>query len=230
VNASLAAHTLLIAAVILVPSLWPIEMPDIPDYVVRLVYNPPPPPPPPLPRGNPFLRKQELPKPATTAEVEPQKPTLTMPVEDAPLRPEDRVNVSEQAGSANGSDAGMPEGMESGVVGGVPGGVPGGVVGGCVGCTGDNPVMDYDQPPKLIKTVRPQYPQEAFVKKVEGDVLVEILIDATGRVVRARVLQSIPQLDAAAIQTVYQWQFSPAVKQGRPVATIAHAPVRFRIL
>ena len=36
-------------------------------------------------------------------------------------------------------------------------------------------------------------------------------------------------LDAAALQTVYQWVFSPAVKGGRPVATVASAPVTFRI-
>ncbi len=46
---------------------------------------------------------------------------------------------------------------------------------------------------------------------------------------RARVIQSIPLLDAAALQTVYQWVFQPAVKHGRPVATIAQAPVAFRI-
>ncbi len=59
--------------------------------------------------------------------------------------------------------------------------------------------------------------------------LVEIMIDSSGRVVRARILQSVPLLDAAAIQTVYQWVFQPAVKRGRPVPTIAQAPVSFRI-
>jgi hypothetical protein len=42
-------------------------------------------------------------------------------------------------------------------------------------------------------------------------------------------MQSIPLLDAAAVQTVYQWIFSPAMKNGRPVATLAEAPVTFRI-
>ena len=36
-------------------------------------------------------------------------------------------------------------------------------------------------------------------------------------------------LDQAAIQTVMQWQFTPALKKGRPVATWANAPVSFRI-
>ena len=43
------------------------------------------------------------------------------------------------------------------------------------------------------------------------------------------MLQSVPALDAAAIQTVKEWVFSPAIKHGRPVATIAQAPVAFRI-
>jgi protein TonB len=64
--------------------------------------------------------------------------------------------------------------MEGGVDGGVVGGVPGGVLGGVVGGTGDVPVpeMDYDRPPRLIRQTKPKYPQEAFVKKVEGVVLV----------------------------------------------------------
>jgi outer membrane biosynthesis protein TonB len=47
--------------------------------------------------------------------------------------------------------------------------------------------------------------------------------------VQARVVKSIPLLDAAARQTVLQWVFAPAIKNGRPVSTIASAPVTFRI-
>jgi protein TonB len=111
----------------------------------------------------------------------------------------------------------------------VVGGVPGGVLGGVVGGTGDGPVLDYDQPPRPIKLTKPVYPQEAFVKKIEGVVEVDILIDANGRVVNARIKRSIPLLDAAALQCVREWIFSPAMKGGRPVATLAQAPVTFRI-
>ena len=120
---------------------------------------------------------------------------------------------------------GMEGGVESGMIGGEPGGKPGGVPGG----NGKNPVQDYDVPPRLIRQTRPRYPEEAFTKNVEGTVLVEILIDASGRVARTRVLQSVPLLDAAARDTVGQWLFQPAVKHGIPVASIAHAPVRFSI-
>lgn len=91
------------------------------------------------------------------------------------------------------------------------------------------PVMDYDAPPRPIKITRPRYPVEAFDKKIEGTVLVEILIGSTGRVVSARVIQSVPLLDEAAATTACQWIFEPAVKDGRQVPTIAHAPIAFRI-
>jgi periplasmic protein TonB len=192
-------------------------------------YNPPPPPPPPLPKGSAMLERAEPAKPVTP-DPKPQKPDFKVDIpKEEPLKPEARTPESEQHGSPTGSDVGMAEGMEVGVEGGVVGGVPGGVIGGVIGGTGDGPVLDYDQPPRPIKITKPQYPQEAFVKKIEGTVEVEILIDAGGNVARARVLQSIPALDQAALQTVYQWRFSPAIKNGHPVATIARAPVMFRI-
>jgi TonB family protein len=48
-------------------------------------------------------------------------------------------------------------------------------------------------------------------------------------VARARLLKSVPGLDQAALDTVNQWRFSAAMKNGRPVATIARAPVMFVI-
>jgi periplasmic protein TonB len=228
---SIAGHLLATAAIILVPILWPGASPQTTDYIRALIYNPPPPPPPPLPKGAAFMEKQQPAKPVTP-ETEPEKPKFTAQLqipEEKPLEKEARDRDTEQVGSETGSDVGVPEGMDIGVEGGVVGGLPGGVLGGVIGGTGDGPVMDFDQAPRPIKMGRPQYPPEAFVKKIEGTVEVEILIDSTGRVVRAKVVRSIPLLDAAAIQTVLQWIFSPAIKNGRPVATVANAPVTFRI-
>lgn len=228
--ASAVAHTVAVAALVLVPILWPEALPEQQDIYRVLIYNPPPPPPPPLPKGSAAKPTTEPAKPVTPEET-PRKPdTLLEPKPDeSTLEPEARDKMTEQFGSPTGSDMGVAEGMEGGVEGGVVGGVLGGVLGGVVGGTGDGPVMDYDSPPRAIKITRPQYPQEAFVKKVEGTVVLEILIDQNGRVVKARVLQSIPLLDAAAIETVKQWVFKPAIKNGRPVSTVANAPVGFRI-
>jgi len=227
--ASMVGHTVGILLLVLVPILWPTQAPDHPDYIRALIYNPPPPPPPPLPKGSAMMEKQEPAKPVTPdPEPDTSKFTADIPKED-PLKHEARDKETEQAGSPNGSDIGVPEGMEEGVEGGVVGGVPGGVLGGVIGGTGDGVVMDYDQGPRPIKITQPKYPPEAFVKKIEGTVEVEILIDINGRVAKARVVRSIPALDEAARQTVLQWVFSPAIKNGRPVATVASAPVTFRI-
>jgi periplasmic protein TonB len=230
-RASAVVHGVVLGLLVLVPILWPSQNPDIPDPIRALIYNPPAAAAAPLPKGSALTTKVERPKPVTP-DTTPQKEAFTIPVEiprEKPLEPEHRASQDEQSGSPTGSDSGIAEGMEGGVEGGVAGGVLNGVVGGCVGCTGDGPVLDYDEPPKPLILTKPQYPQDAFVKKIEGTVVLEILIDATGRVVHARVLRSVPLLDAAARETVMKWTFSPAMKHGRPVATYAQAPVAFRI-
>ena len=227
---SIGAHIVAALLIVLVPIFMPEELPEQGDRRV-VFFDPPPPPPPPMQRGS-SMREQVKPEPAKKV-VDAPKPDFVAPIEqqpvEKPLEPETGVKPEDQFGSETGSDLGDALGMEGGVEGGQVGGVPGGVLGGVLGGTGTGPVMDYDTPPRPIKSPRPQYPQEAFIKKIEGTVLVEILIDAQGNVSRAKVVQSVPLLDAAALQTVYQWKFMPAVKHGRPVPTLAHIPVAFRI-
>jgi TonB family protein len=43
------------------------------------------------------------------------------------------------------------------------------------------------------------------------------------------VLRSVPLLDDAAVAAARQWTFAPAVRHGVAVATLATAPVSFRI-
>ena len=232
--ASGVAHAVLVGALILVPLFAPGPLPSR-DLIRVVIYDPPPPP---LPKGDPPLREGARRRPAPAeprpaADTSAELPTLLAPIEPPPSPPETGADTAhagaEQAGSPTGSELGVPEGMEEGVEGGEVGGVPGGVLGGVIGGTGQGPVLDYDLPPRIVRQTRPRYPQEAFVKKVEGTVVVEFVIDAAGRVVSARVLLSIPLLDAAALEAVREWVFMPALKHGVPVATLARAPVGFRI-
>jgi protein TonB len=57
--------------------------------------------------------------------------------------------------------------------------------------------------------VRPQYPSIAQSARVQGVVIIEATIGPNGRVADARVLRSIPLLDAAALDAVRQWEFRP---------------------
>jgi TonB family protein len=90
-------------------------------------------------------------------------------------------------------------------------------------------VTDFDSPPRVRKQVKPEYPREAFEARIQGTVLVEALVDERGHISKARVVQSVPGLDEAALDAVRKWQFEPAMKNGKPVATIIHIPVAFRI-
>lgn len=229
-------HVVAVAALVLVPLFAPDALSEWgPDPIRVLIYDPPPPPPPPLPLGSTTggrekvrapVEPKTLPTPAVLAPS-----TLTAPVEKMAMRGDSVGLTVEAPGSPHGSESGVPEGMEEGVPGGVVGGIPGGVVGGVIGGTGTGlvPVRDVDRPPRLLQQVRPSYPSEAFVKKVEGTVVIEIVIDERGVVVRTRIVRSVPLLDAAAVAAVRQWIFAPALKQGRAVATLAIAPVTFRI-
>jgi periplasmic protein TonB len=95
--------------------------------------------------------------------------------------------------------------------------------------TGTATFADYDAPPRIVRQTRPRYPPDAFIQKLQGTVVLEIVIDASGHVSRTRVVQSIPLLDAAAREAADQWLFRPALKRGRPVAAIALAPVHFAL-
>jgi protein TonB len=230
---SVVVHAIAGAALVLVPILMPETLVETAqtDVYRLLIYDPPPPPPPPLPLGSvDGGRRREVPEtPPTPTPV--QEARLEAPVDAlvAPTLPSLEPDLRE--GIPTGSEGGVPEGMAEGVEGGIVGGVPGGVVGGVIGGTGTGlvPVYDYDRAPRLLNPSKPKYPPDAFVRKVEGVVVVEFVIDSHGRVVRARIVQSIPLLDAAALETVRGWIFSPAVKRGQAVATAAQAPVTFRI-
>jgi protein TonB len=90
-------------------------------------------------------------------------------------------------------------------------------------------VIDFDTPPKPVKLTKPRYPGKAFLDGIEGEVILELLINVKGEVEKARVVRSVPGLDEPALECVRKWRFTPAIKGGKPVTTIVKAPVRFKI-
>ena len=57
--------------------------------------------------------------------------------------------------------------------------------------------------------------------------MLDATIDPDGRVSNARVVRSIPLLDAAAVAAVQQWEFTPTVIDGRAVPVIMTVTVNF---
>ncbi len=75
----------------------------------------------------------------------------------------------------------------------------------------------------------PPYPEEARNAGVSGTVVVEIFVDETGTVRGARIIQSVPLLDAAALETVRNWQYEPTLVGGRPVPIKMGVTVTFTL-
>ena len=228
---SLSLHVIALAVIVAVPIFWPSELPPVEGGVLVSLSDLAPPPPPPLQLGTNKPKAEET-KPATIEEPKKvEKPRETPPLivpQEPEIQPEEKVAAADQAGSPDGVTIGDPMGMPEGIPGGVVGGVPGGQLGGVVGGQGDI-VMNYDRPAQIIRQTKPEYPPEAVVKHIQGVVTVEMVVDMSGRVVKARVIEPIPLLNEAAVRCVYDWVFSPAMKDGRPVMTVVHGVVRFRL-
>lgn len=83
--------------------------------------------------------------------------------------------------------------------------------------------------PKKIVHVAPEYPEIARRASVEGTVILEAVLDATGRVESVRVLRSQPLLNDAAIRAVRQWRYSPTELNGVPVPVLMTITVNFNL-
>lgn len=61
-------------------------------------------------------------------------------------------------------------------------------------------------------------------------VMLAVAINASGTVDRIKVVQPLePGLDQKAVEAVQQWKFSPATKDGKPVAVQIPVSVGFRL-
>jgi protein TonB len=64
---------------------------------------------------------------------------------------------------------------------------------------------------------------------VSGIVIIEATIGPTGDVLDAKVLRSIPLLDAAALDAVRRWRFTPTLLNDKPVAVVMTVTVEFKL-
>jgi periplasmic protein TonB len=83
--------------------------------------------------------------------------------------------------------------------------------------------------PQKVHHVAPTYPAIAQAARVSGVVIVEALIGEDGSVQDAKVLRSVPLLDAPALEAVRQWRFTPTLLNGVPVQVIMTVTVRFTL-
>jgi TonB family protein len=86
-------------------------------------------------------------------------------------------------------------------------------------------------PPTCIYCPDPPYSKEARNAKLSGAVVLQVVVDATGNVRDAKVVQSLGLgLDEKAIETIRTWRFKPAMRNGSPVNVRMLVKVDFRLL
>lgn len=84
--------------------------------------------------------------------------------------------------------------------------------------------------PVPIHRADPEYTEEARNAKIEGAVLIHMVIDENGVPTDPKVVRSLDKgLDEKAIEAVKQWRFKPGLKDGKPVPVSANIEVNFRL-
>lgn len=185
-----------------------------------------PPPEPVTPVEAPRPAVKRAPQPVLAKKkVEAKPPPAAVP-KPVVARPESVAVVQPPAEIPAGTASGI-----TGATGDTVGGTADGAAGGRVGGTGKDVhrLGDVATAPVLVTRVVPEYPRRARLAGIEGEVVLEVIVDRYGRVTGdVTVVSAVPELERAAVTAVQRWRFKPARdRQGTAVAVLMEVPVRF---
>jgi TonB family protein len=234
---SFALHGAIVAILLVAYALTPQStLDELPDRFANLVFlqvpgpggggggSPEAAPPKPLEIPKPKAPEPIPVAPPVVVEAPPPPPQLNAPV----ITPNattlqasglSTVSMSQLGGGGRGRGAGR--GAGPGLGEGEGGGTGGGIFQLGAGI----------QNPKPLKEVPPQYTPDAMRAKIQGSVVVQVVILESGLVGDVKVVKSLDPngLDQEAIKAAKRWLFQPATKDGKPVAVYAQLELNFRI-
>ncbi|HEV2397023.1 MAG TPA: energy transducer TonB [Candidatus Sulfotelmatobacter sp.] len=85
-------------------------------------------------------------------------------------------------------------------------------------------------PAEILSKPLPVYTDEARAKKIEGEVLLEVVFEASGKLHVVKVVRGLGHgLDDAAIRAAEQIRFKPALRDGQPADSTAVVHIIFQI-
>jgi TonB family protein len=85
-------------------------------------------------------------------------------------------------------------------------------------------------PAEIISKPVPAYTEEARSKKIEGEVLLEVVFEASGKLRVLRVVRGLGHgLDDAAVRAAEQIRFKPALRDGQPSDSTAVVHIIFQL-
>jgi TonB family protein len=82
-------------------------------------------------------------------------------------------------------------------------------------------------PAKLLHPVNPVYPPEAMRNYITGDVKLDAMVEADGRVGAMSVLSGPAALRAAAMEALKQYKYAPATQNGKGVTSHVNVTIKF---
>lgn len=91
-------------------------------------------------------------------------------------------------------------------------------------------IAQLDKKPVVKVSVPPRYPAALREQGIQGQALIEFVVDNNGAVRDASVVRFTEEAFAeAALAAVSKWQFRPGEKNGEPVATKMQVPIVFAL-
>ena len=91
-------------------------------------------------------------------------------------------------------------------------------IAGATAASSSPPDSSSYEPPRIVKTVPPKFPLEAQRRKLKGEIVYRVVIDARGKMVEAVLEQGVdPIVDAPALAALEKTRFLPATRGGQPV-------------
>jgi TonB family protein len=85
-------------------------------------------------------------------------------------------------------------------------------------------------PPVLIQWTNAPYTDEALKQRLQGTVVLTVLVRQDGSIGAVSVSKSLEQsLDQSAATTARTWKFEPARRAGKPVAVVVEIDVEFEL-
>jgi TonB family protein len=69
--------------------------------------------------------------------------------------------------------------------------------------------------PAIVSSISPTIPPIAIAARMSGRIVVELTLDAEGKVTSANAVEGIPLLRKSAEQAVLQWRFAPSKENSR---------------
>ncbi len=93
------------------------------------------------------------------------------------------------------------------------------------------PTEDYlvSAMPSVRTEVRPTYPESARLERLEGNVVLDILIDDRGMVRQATVVEGAEVFRTGALAAIKRFAFYPAQVEGKPVTVRIRYTLKFRL-